>query len=101
MSEVDRDHGRISLRMYVTSRTAASAHARRQLAALRERLGGEHWEVEIVDVYEQPGLAEADRILATPVLIRMFPEPRLSVIGDFGDSRAVASALALGKETPL
>lgn len=62
---------------------------------MRERLGGEHWEVEVVDVFERPALAEADRVLATPVLIRLFPPPRLSVIGDFSDSDAVATALDL------
>ena len=97
VGELNEQPGRVLLRMYVASDSAPSAQARRQLAALRERLGGEHWEVEIVDVFEQPGLAEADRILATPVLIRMFPEPRLSVIGDFSDSDAVAVALDLEK----
>jgi circadian clock protein KaiB len=84
--------------LYVARDTGPSAQARRQLAALRERLGGKHWEVEVVDVFERPGLAEADRILATPVLVRLFPEPRLSVIGDFGDVHAVATALDLEEE---
>jgi circadian clock protein KaiB len=86
---------RFVLRLYVASDTRPSAQARRQLVALRERFGGERWEVEVVDVFEQPALAEADRILATPVLIRLFPPPRLSVIGDFGDAQAVARALDL------
>jgi circadian clock protein KaiB len=98
MSGLDQEGGRVSLRLYVASETAPSAQARRQLAALRERLGGEQWEVEVVDVFEQPGLAEADRILATPVLVRLRPEPRLSVIGDFSDSHAVAVALNLEEE---
>ena len=85
----------MSLRLYVASDSAPSAQARKQLAALRERLGGDEWEVEVVDVFEQPELAEADRILATPVLIRLLPAPRLSVIGDFRDSHAVATALDL------
>jgi circadian clock protein KaiB len=81
--------------MYVASDSAPSAQARRQFAALRERLGGEHWDVEVVDVFERPALAEADHVLATPVLIRLSPPPRLSVIGDFSDPDAVALALDL------
>jgi circadian clock protein KaiB len=61
-------------------------------------LAGSTGEVEVVDVFDQPALAEADRILATPVLIRLLPTHRLSVIGDFGDLEAVASALDLQKE---
>jgi circadian clock protein KaiB len=88
----------VLMRMYVASDSAPSVQARRQLAVLRERFGGEHWEVEVVDVFQQPALAEADRILATPVLIRLLPTRRLSVIGDFGDLEAVASALDLQRE---
>jgi len=95
VSTTDQLQGRISLRLYVASDSAPSALARRQLAVLRERLGGERWEVEVVDVFDRPELAEADRILATPVLIRVFPLPRMSVIGDFGDVDAVVSALDL------
>ena len=96
--EGDEEGGGVSMRMYVASDSAPSAQARRQLAALRERLGGEDWKVEVIDVFEQPALAEADRILATPVLIRLFPTRRLSVIGDFGDLQAVANALDLEQE---
>jgi circadian clock protein KaiB len=95
VTEVELERGRVALRLYVASDTAPSARARAHVAALRERLGGERWEVEVVDVFERPGLAEVDRVLATPVLIRLFPAPRLSVIGDLGDWRAVATALDL------
>jgi circadian clock protein KaiB len=98
VTEVDEAGGRVLMRMYVASDSAPSAQARRQLAALRERFGGDDWEVEVVDVFEQPALAEADRILATPVLIRLFPTRRVSVIGDFADLHAVANALDLQQE---
>jgi circadian clock protein KaiB len=84
--------------MYVASDSAPSTQALRNLAVLRERFGGQDWEVEVVDVFEHPALAEADRVLATPVLIRLFPTRRLSVIGDFADMHAVANALDLRRE---
>ncbi|MBJ7328407.1 MAG: hypothetical protein JHC95_00830 [Solirubrobacteraceae bacterium] len=86
--------------MYVARDSIPSGQARRQLRALRERYAGEQWDVEVIDVFERPALAEEDRIVATPVLIRMFPPPRLSVIGDFSDPRAVAYALELGEDLP-
>lgn len=98
VAEAGEAGGRVLMRLYVASDSLPSAQARRQLAVLRERFGGEDWEVEVVDVFEQPALAEADRILATPVLIRLFPTRRLSVIGDFADVHAVASALDLQRE---
>ena len=98
MAEADEQCGRVLMRMYVASDSAPSVQARRQLAVLRERFGGEDWEVEVVDVFEQPALAEADRVLATPVLIRLYPTRRVSVIGDFADLQAVANALDLQQE---
>jgi circadian clock protein KaiB len=96
--EAEAEAGRVLMRLYVASDSAPSAQARRQLAVLRERFGGDDWEVEVVDVFEQPALAEADRVLATPVLIRLFETRRLSVIGDFADVDAVAEALDLEPE---
>lgn len=64
--------------MYVANDSGPSARARRQLAVLRERFGGEEWEIDVVNVFEQPALAEADRVLATPLLIRRHPTRRLT-----------------------
>ena len=50
--------------------------ARRQLELVRERLGGEDWEVEVVDVFESPEVAEADGIVVNPALVRLYPAPR-------------------------
>jgi len=98
VAEADERGGRVLMRMYVASDSAPSTQALRNLAVLRERFGGQDWEVEVVDVFEHPALAEADRVLATPVLIRLFPTRRLSVIGDFADMHAVANALDLRRE---
>ena len=48
-------------------------------------------------MFESPEVAEADGIIATPVLVRLYPAPRLSVIGDLGDWREVARILDLGE----
>ncbi len=98
VAEEDDRAGRVLMRMYVAADSAPSAQALKQLSVLRERFGGEDWEVEVVDVFEHPALAEADRVLATPILIRLFPTRRLSVIGDFADLHAVADALDLRRE---
>jgi circadian clock protein KaiB len=98
VGEADEERGRVLMRMYVASDSAPSAQARSQLAVLRARFGGDDWDVEIVDVFEEPDRAEADHVLATPVLIRLFPTRRLSVIGDFADLHAVAAALDLEQE---
>jgi circadian clock protein KaiB len=51
--------------------------------------------VEVIDVMQRPDLAERARILATPVLMRLAPLPRRSIIGDLSDWRVVAEVLEL------
>ena len=71
----------VALRLYVAADSAPSMLARRQLELVRERLGGEDWEVEVVDVFKSPEVAAADRS-SRPLFWCGWPSPRLSVIGD-------------------
>jgi circadian clock protein KaiB len=58
----------------------------------REDLDG-RYELEIIDVVEFPEKAEADRILATPTLIKQLPPPLRRVIGDLSDKEKVLLGL--------
>jgi circadian clock protein KaiB len=88
----------VELCLFVAGDTSPSARARRQVERLRAELGGADWRVEVIDVVERPELAERAGIVATPVLVRLSPSPRRSVIGDLGDFQAVADVLELGEE---
>jgi len=88
----------VELCLFVAGDTGPSARARRQLERFRAELGEANWRVEVVDVVERPDLAEQAGIVATPVLIRLAPLPRRSVIGDLSDFQAVADVLGLGGE---
>src|SRR2546423_1827470 len=99
MSSDRPERPQVVLRLYVAGDSGPSTQARRQLETLREQVGVNGRDIEVVDVFDRPDLAEDDRILATPVLIRLSPEPRLSVIGDLSDWRTVAAILDL-KGTP-
>jgi circadian clock protein KaiB len=59
-----------------------------------ERLGGDY-RLDIVDVVRHPERAEAERILTTPTLIKLRPEPSRRVTGDLSDPELVIVALAL------
>ena len=59
-----------------------------------ERLGGDY-ELDIVDVVRDPERAEVERILTTPTLIKVRPEPARRVTGDLSDPDLVIVALAL------
>jgi circadian clock protein KaiB len=89
-----------ALRLYVAGGTALDGAALRTVEALRER--GTNIDVEIVDVLASPGRAEADRILATPTLIRLEPPPVRKLVGDLRDAQKVGELLDLSRpEVPL
>jgi len=91
---------RYLLKLYVTGRTPRSEKA---IANLRricdEELHGQY-EMQIVDVLEHPQLAEDEKILATPTLIKRLPPPLRRVIGDLSDTEKVLLGLDVWPETP-
>lgn len=81
-------------RLYVMGETPRTRGAIERLRALcTARLGG-GWDLEVVDVQERSDLADAARIVATPTLDRIEPQPRVRVIGDLA-SDELAAALEL------
>jgi len=83
------------LRLYITPRTPNSQRAMSNLDALCQAELQGQYEVEVIDVTEQPGLAERDKILATPTLVRRLPEPTRKIIGDLSDRDKVLTSLDL------
>ena len=83
------------LRLYVTGRTPNSQRAIANLRQLcSESLQG-RYEVEVFDVLEHPALAEHDKILATPTLVKQLPAPVKKIIGDLSDREKVLLGLDL------
>ncbi|MFG0316091.1 MAG: circadian clock KaiB family protein [Planctomycetota bacterium JB042] len=91
----DRDE-RFHLRLYVHSGRAHSSAAIDNIRSIcDERLDGDV-DLEVIDVFADPQAAELDRVLATPTLIRVRPEPSRRLVGDLGDRDLVARVLDLG-----
>ena len=91
----DERSGAVELCLFVAGETGPSARARRDLERLRVELEDGGPRIEVIDVMEHPDVAERERILATPVLIRSAPLPRLSIVGDLSDWKVVAEVLEL------
>lgn len=86
------------LTLYITGHTAKSEMAIANLQRIcEERLDGQ-CEIRIVDVLEQPELAEHEKILATPTLIKQSPQPMRRVIGDLSNLDQVIQSLGLSRE---
>ncbi|MFA6807837.1 MAG: circadian clock KaiB family protein [Eubacteriales bacterium] len=83
------------LKLYITGHTPASERAVANLHKICEREFGEVCRVTIIDVLEYPQLAEDEKILATPTLIKKLPPPCKRVIGDLSDEDNFFSRLDL------
>lgn len=83
------------LKLFVTGQTSRTRRAIDNLARIcEERLRGQY-EITVIDVLEDPQLAEDERIIATPTLIKMVPPPHRRIIGDLSDMDKVLMGLDL------
>ena len=80
------DRAKYVLRLYVAGMTPKSTRA----IANVKRICNEHlaggYELEVIDIYQQPKLAKGEQIIATPTLIKKQPLPLRRLIGDMSDT---------------
>jgi circadian clock protein KaiB len=83
------------LRLYVTGMTPRSTRAISAVRSVCEELLRGRYDLEIIDVYQQPALIRNEQIFATPTLIRKGPEPERRLIGDMSNRARLLSGLGL------
>lgn len=87
------DDERFLLRLYVAGQTTNSLQAFANLKKICEEHLAGHYEIEIVDLLENPRLAEGDQILAVPTLVRRLPPPLKKIIGNLSNKERVLVGL--------
>jgi circadian clock protein KaiB len=96
VSRLGRD--KYILRLYITGSTARSVLALTNLKKICEEYLKGRYELEVIDLYQHPGLAKGEQIIAAPTLIKMLPLPFRRIIGDMSNKEKVLLGLDL-KET--
>jgi len=87
------------LKLYVTGHTPRSERAIASMRHICEvELRGQY-ELTVIDVLENPQLAEDEKILATPTLVKELPAPLRRLIGDLSDSEKVLLGLDIVDES--
>lgn len=84
-----------TLRLYVAGQTPKSITALVNLKNLCEEHLAGRYQIEVVDLLENPQLACSDQILAIPTLVRKLPVPVRKIIGDLSNSERVLIGLDL------
>lgn len=83
------------LKLYVTGETAASRKMVDQLQKILKHEYQDRYSLAVIDILKNPELAEEDKILATPTLIKKLPPPIKKIIGDLSTKDKVFKGLAL------
>jgi len=81
------------LKLYIAGQSPKSIKAIANIKKIcAEKLHG-RYELQVIDLYEQPQLAQGDQIIALPTLIRKLPPPLRRIIGDLSDTERVLVGL--------
>ena len=86
---------RFVLRLYVTGTTARSTRAIANVRRICEEHLQNRYDLEVIDIYQQPMLAKGDQIIAAPTLVKSLPAPLRRLIGDMSDKDRVLMGLDL------
>ena len=86
---------RYVLRLFVAGMTPRAGRAIENVRNVcKEHLDG-RFELEVVDIYQQPELAKGEQIIAAPTLLKMLPLPLRRIIGDMSDRDRLLMGLDL------
>jgi circadian clock protein KaiB len=87
--------GKLKLQLYVSGMSQRSMEAIENIKQLcDEHLQGA-FELEIVDLYKNPEIASEQHIVFSPSLIRQFPLPKKTLVGNFSDTEKVIKGLGI------
>jgi circadian clock protein KaiB len=81
------------LRLYVTGMTARSARAVKNLQSICDEYLEGRYDLEVIDIYQQPVLTKGEQIIAAPTLVKKLPLPMRRIIGDMSNRERVLLGL--------
>jgi circadian clock protein KaiB len=87
--------GKVSLQLYITGMSENSQRAIQNITRICDRYLAGRFDLEIIDIYKNPSLAEEQKIIFSPSLVRQFPLPRRTFIGDLSDTGKVVLGLGI------
>jgi circadian clock protein KaiB len=90
-----RRQGQYQLRLYVSGSTPRSSRAVQNIKRICQQFLEGRYELEVVDVYQQPELAREQHLIAAPTLVKERPSPMRRIVGDMSDQDKVLIGLDL------
>lgn len=84
---------RYILKLYIAGQSPKSVLAISNIKQICEANLHGHYELEVIDLYQQPHLAQGEQIIAIPTLIKTLPPPLRRIIGDMSNTERVLVGL--------
>ena len=101
LQEAATSRQRYVLRLYVTGSTPRSSRAIQSIRTLCEEHLAGRYDLEVIDIHQQPVLARGEQIIAAPTLIKKLPAPLRKVVGDLSNADRVLMGLDLQARAEL
>jgi len=86
------------LKLFVGGSSTRSARAISRVRGICEEYLPGRYDLEVIDIYQQPDLASVNQLLAAPTLIKERPEPVRRLVGDMSDEDRVLSSLSIARK---
>lgn len=83
------------LRLYIAGVSLRSSHAIANIKKICEEHLKGRYELEVIDIYQNPDLAKSAQVIAAPTLIKSLPPPLRKFIGDLHDTERILIGLDL------
>jgi circadian clock protein KaiB len=88
------------LRLYVAGSTSKSMRAVANIKEICESSLKNRYDLEVIDIYQQPVLTKGEQIIAAPTLVKKLPLPLRKFIGDMSDTERILVGLDLRPRDP-
>jgi circadian clock protein KaiB len=84
---------RYLLRLFITGSTPRSTQAIENMRRICQEHLANRYDLEVIDVYQNPQATIDLQVVATPTLVKILPEPLRRIIGDLSDRERVLAGL--------
>jgi circadian clock protein KaiB len=84
-----------SLQLYITGTSPRSTEAIHNLHALCEEHLAGRYDLEVIDLYQEPARAAIGQVIASPTLVKSMPRPLMRMVGNLANREQLMIKLRL------
>jgi len=88
------------LKLFVSGMTPSSIRAVQNIRKICQEHLKNRFELQVIDIYQQPDMAKEEQIVAVPTLVKKLPAPLQQFIGDLSDKEKILVGLNLSPKAP-